>query len=63
MSTENVLKALEGKPYEAMSLDDVMTAIELGQPFVGEPGVLKEIIRLARLGLAQENEEQGSARP
>jgi len=51
----NILRALNGKPHEAMSLEQVMEAMATGGSYVAEPGYMEEIIRLARLGQTIEN--------
>lgn len=48
----NMQLALEGKPHEAMSIEDVMDAMEKGESYVSEAGYDQQIIKWAKLGKA-----------
>ena len=54
MNSENILRALDGKPHEAMSLAQVMEAMATGGSYIAESGYIEEIIRLAKVGQAGE---------
>ena len=58
--SENLQRALEGKPYEPMSFEQFMEAMATGASYVAEAGYCEELVRLARLGALVERMPYGS---
>lgn len=58
-SSDNILKAMSGRPHEVMTLEQVMNAMEIGQSYIAEPGYFQEIVRRARVGFSSETLARG----